>query len=33
MRTHGHREGSFTHWGLLRETRGGNARSREVGEG
>ena len=22
MRTHGHREGSITHWGLLRGTRG-----------
>ena len=23
MRTHGHREGSITHWGLLQGTRGG----------
>ena len=25
MRTHGHREGSTTHWGLLGENRGGTA--------
>ena len=25
MRTHGHREGSITHWGLLQEARGGTA--------
>ena len=26
MRTHGHREGSITHWGLLEVARGGTAR-------
>ena len=33
MRTHGHREGSITHWGLLGENRVGTVRGREVGEG
>ena len=33
MRTHGHREGSTIHWGLLGGTRGRNSRDREVGEG
>ena len=32
MRTHGQREGSITHWGLLRVVRGGTVGSREVGE-
>ena len=31
MRTHGYREGSITHWGLLRGTRGGTVRGRELG--
>ena len=31
MRTHGHREGSITHWGLLGKTRGGVAGDRELG--
>ena len=31
MRTHGHREGSITHWGLWRGTRGGTAGSGELG--
>ena len=30
MRTHGHRKGSITHWGLLVGNRGGTA---EGGEG
>ena len=33
MRTHGHREGSITHWGLLEGTRRGTEGVREVGEG
>ena len=33
MRTHGHREGSITHWALLRVAKGGTAVGREVGEG
>ena len=33
MRTHGHREGSITHWGLSEGTRGGAVGGREVGEG
>ena len=33
MRTHGHREGSITHWGLLGEDRGGTVGGREVGKG
>ena len=33
MRTHGHREGSITNWGLLQGTRGGTVGYREVGEG
>ena len=31
MRTHGHREGSITHWGLLEGNRGGTARGGELG--
>ena len=31
MRTHGHREGRITHWGLLGETRGGTVVGRELG--
>ena len=31
MRTHGHRKGSITHWGLLAGTKGGTARGREAG--
>ena len=31
MRTHGHREGSITHWGLLWGNRGGTEGVREVG--
>ena len=31
MRTHGHREGSITHWGLLEGNRGGTAGGRELG--
>ena len=31
MRTHEHREGSITHWDLLRETKGGTAVGRELG--
>ena len=30
MRTHGHREGSITHWGLLGGTWGGTVVGREV---
>ena len=30
MRTHGHREGSITHWGLLGGTKGGTAGVREL---
>ena len=33
MRTHGHREGSITHWGLLGGTRGGTVAGGEDGEG
>ena len=32
MTTHGHKEESITHWGLLEGTRGGAAGGREVGE-
>ena len=31
MRTHGHREGSTTHWGLLGRNRGGTVGSGELG--
>ena len=31
MRTHGHREGSITHWGLLGGNRGGTVRAGELG--
>ena len=31
MRTHGHREGSITHWGLLGGTRGGTMGDGELG--
>ena len=31
MRTHGHREGSITHWGLSGGNRGGTAGGRELG--
>ena len=31
MRTHGYREGSITHWSLLRGTRGGTVGVRELG--
>ena len=30
MRTHGHREGSITHWGLLGGNRGETARGGEL---
>ena len=34
MRTHGHREGSITHWGLLGGvSRGGTVGGRELGKG
>ena len=33
MRTHGHREGSITHWGLLWGAKGETAGVWEVGEG
>ena len=32
MRTHGHREGSTTHWSLLGRNRGGTAGCGELGE-
>ena len=32
MRTHGHREGNNTHWGLLGATRGGTVGGRELGK-
>ena len=31
IRTHGHREGSITHWGLLGGNRGGTAGGGELG--
>ena len=31
MKTHRHREGSITHWGLLWGTRGGSVVGRELG--
>ena len=31
MRTHGHREGSMTHWALLGGSRGGTVTGRELG--
>ena len=31
MRTHGHREGSIIHWGLLGENRGGTVGDKELG--
>ena len=31
MRTHGHREGSITHWGLLGEIGEGQLGDRELG--
>ena len=31
MRTHGHREGSITQWGLLGRIRAGTVGSRELG--
>ena len=33
MRTHGHREGSTTPWGLLGGTSGGTVGGKDVGEG
>ena len=33
MRTHEHREGSITLWGVLGENKGGTGGDREVGEG
>ena len=33
MRTHRHREGSITYWGLLVGSRGGSLGGREVGKG
>ena len=32
MRTHGHKEGSITHWGLLGGNRGGTAGGGVLGE-